>query len=120
MRGAMIFTLLRDTQVRWALTILLIVASLTVTLGHARTVLAHEPGDDLQTCLSLNVDPETGQVQFDCGLCSGAAASACTAVSTFARTLDLEARQLVLPEKTTPVGSQLWSAFGSRGPPIVS
>lgn len=116
----MIFTLLRDTQVRWALTILLIVAGLTVTLGHARTVLAHEPGDELQTCLSLNVDPETGQVQFDCGLCSGAAASACTAVSTFAQTLDLEARQLLLPEATTPVGSQLWSAFGSRGPPIAS
>ena len=116
----MIFTLFRDTQVRWALTILLIVAGLTVTLGHARTVLAHEPGDELQTCLSLSVDPETGQVQFDCGLCSGASASACTGVSTVAQALDLEARQLFLPSATTPVGSQSWSAFGSRGPPIAS
>lgn len=118
----MIFTLFRDRHVRWALTILLILAGLALSLSHARTVLAFEAGDSLPTCLSPKVDPTTGQAQLDCGLCSGAMAclgvDAGAALATAAPALGPKAPAIWAPAETGQ--PRKWSRPISRGPPVVS
>ena len=116
----MMLTLFRDLHVRWALSILLIVASLALGLSHARTVLAYEPGDSLQTCLSSNLDPETGHMPVECGLCSGPLACLGPEPVLAWAALSISAGERLPVPPATTAKPMHGVQPGQRGPPVIS